>query len=661
MSKKNKNPLHHYGEHIICCLSGAPSNERVIRAAARMAEAFGGTFTAVFVEIPGYSGWSEDEQKRLMANLHLAEELGAHITTLYGDDPAVQIAEYSRASGTTKIVLGLGPGAGHLFSRSPSLLNRLRKLAPDLDIYIIPDQNADKWHRPDYFVIKERFSIRDFLRMAGILAICTAIGFLLHTIGLTTTNVMMVYILGVLIISMLTTGRSYSILSTALSVLIYNFFFTEPYFTLRSAPDSFATFSVMFIVALLGSTLTTRIKQQAVLSANKAYRTEILLETSQKLQKAEDGGEILTVAATQLRKLLECDMVCYPVTEDNVPGRPLSFPLLPENSMEKYLTEEEHNVADWVVHNNKHAGVTTKNHPEAQCLYLAVRGSKQVLAVVGIALDQSDPPEAFEKSLMIAILDECGLALEKDAMVRAKQKVEETARQEALRANLLRSISHDLRTPLTSISGNAAILMESGINLPPQKLHGLYSAIYDDAQWLTNLVENLLSITRIENGNMALRCEPELLEDVIHEAMRHLDRGASHHTIRLELTEELLMTSIDAQLIIQVIINIMNNAIKYTPEGSLIILSMEKQEKNVLIKISDNGPGIPDSAKEHLFEMFFTANKSYSDSRRGLGLGLALCKSIVNAHGGTIRVQDNHPSGACFCFTLPISEVNLHE
>ena len=121
------------------------------------------------------------------------------------------------------------------------------------------------------------------------------------------------------------------------------------------------------------------------------------------------------------------------------------------------------------------------------------------------------------------------------------------------------------------------------------------------------------------------------------------------------------MTSIDAQLIIQVIINIMNNAIKYTPEGSLIILSMEKQEKNVLIKISDNGPGIPDSAKEHLFEMFFTANKSYSDSRRGLGLGLALCKSIVNAHGGTIRVQDNHPSGACFCFTLPISEVNLHE
>ena len=238
--------------------------------------------------------------------------------------------------------------------------------------------------------------------------------------------------------------------------------------------------------------------------------------------------------------------------------------------------------------------------------------------------------------------------------------MEQTARQEALRADLLRSISHDLRTPLTSISGNAAILMERGEALTADKRRSLAGAVYDDAQWLINLVENLLSITRIENGTIRLNRQPELLDDIFQEALAHLDRAAERHHIAVELPDDLLMAEMDARLIVQVLINLLNNAIKYTPEGSRITLSARAEGGMVRVSVADDGPGIREDAKPKLFQMFYTEGKAGGDSRRGLGLGLALCRSIVNAHGGTIGVADNPPHGSCFTFTLPVSEVIPH-
>ncbi|MDD4850448.1 MAG: ATP-binding protein, partial [Gemmiger sp.] len=292
----------------------------------------------------------------------------------------------------------------------------------------------------------------------------------------------------------------------------------------------------------------------------------------------------------------------------------------------------------------------------------AVRGSQQVLAVAGVAIQKSDPPDVFEKDLMVAILDECGLALEKEAMQRAKQQMEQTARQEALRANLLRAISHDLRTPLTSISGNAGVLMESGETFPPEKRQKLYGTIYDDALWLINLVENLLSITRIENGTIKLHRQPELLEEVFEEALEHLDRNAAAHHITTQVEEELLMAQMDARLIVQVVINIVNNAVKYTPAGSHICLSARRAGAFVAVSIADDGPGLPEAARAKLFEMFYTAEHTQGDSRRGLGLGLALCRAIIAAHGGEIWQENLAPHGARFCFTLPaLEEPNNHE
>ena len=283
------------------------------------------------------------------------------------------------------------------------------------------------------------------------------------------------------------------------------------------------------------------------------------------------------------------------------------------------------------------------------------------MAVVGIPVKFYSPPDAFEKNLLISMLDECGLILERRKLRVEKQNAEMKTQQEQLRANLLRAISHDLRTPLTSISGNAGVLMEKSISLSEEKKQEIYTSIYDDSMWLVNLTENLLSITRIENGTLQLQMNAELLDDVFREAMAHIDRKASEHEITVSLSDDMLMADMDARLIIQVIINIVNNAIKYTPVGSHICLSAEKENGLVCVKVADDGAGISDEAKKHLFDMFYTVRgeNASSDSRRGLGLGLSLCKSIVEAHGGTISVRDNIPHGTVFAFTLPLEEVEV--
>ena len=649
-------------EHILVCLSGAPSNANVIRTAARMAEAFRSSFTALFVETSDFKDMSDDNRSRLRANLRLAEELGARIATVYGDDTPLQIAEYARASGVTKIVLGRSNNKRFFWERSKNLVDRLNALAPDLDIHIIPDTYPAYRAPRKSWNLSERFTVKDALRTLVILAVCTMVGLAFAYLDFSEANIIMIYQLGVLVVAMVTSGRLYSLAASILSILIFNFFFTVPLFTLHFNDKSYlATFLVMFLVAFLSSSLTTRIKRQARLASRQAYRTQVLLEASQTLQKAEGQEAILEAMAVQLRKLLERTALYYPVLPDGTLGQPRFFPVEPTVDTGAYLGPDETAVASWVQKNNKHAGATTNTLPNAKCLYLAVRGEGSALAVAGIAIEEGREPDAFEKNLMLAIVDECGLVLEKELLGQEKHRVEEQAQQEALRANLLRAISHDLRTPLTAISGNAGILMENASVLDAAKRRQLYTSIYDDSMWLANLVENLLSVSRIENGTIRLKMEPELLEEVFQEALTHLDRKAKEHTITVELPDDMLMAKMDARLIVQVVINIVNNAIKYTPPGSHVQVSARKRGESVEVRIADDGPGISDEAKAKLFDMFYTANNARGDGRRGLGLGLSLCRSIVQAHGGSITVEDNYPKGAIFSFTLPLAEVNTDE
>lgn len=656
--KERKEAAARAGEHILICLSPAPSNKKVIRTAARMAEAFHSGFTALYVETSKKAEISKENAKRLKENIRLAEQLGAQIATVYGEDPAVQIAEYAKVSGVTKIVMGRTNHRQSTLFGKKNMVDRLTELAANIDIYIIPDQQP--LFRKKMFISMEDTVIttKDFLKTILLLVCASVIGMIFFQLGMREANIIMIYILGVLLSSIATRGYLCGVLSSICSVVIFNYLFTEPRFSLNADPDYPITFFIMLLTSVLSSTLATRVQRQARQASQKAYYTELLISSIQKLQKGKNEEEILQKGAEQLEALLNRPIL-YAVSYQD---KELAFSVEPkdkEKEMFSQFTLEEKAVAQWVQKNNKHAGATTNTLSNVKNYYLSVRGMQEVMGIVGIPIKSYEPLDTFEKNLIIAILNECGIIMERRRLSQEKYKIEMRTHQEKLRSNLLRAISHDLRTPLTGISGNAAILLDQETLLPEEKKRELYSSIYDDAMWLMNLTENLLSITRVENGSMKLKLEPQLLTEVFDEALRHVDRQAKDHVIHVEVKDEFLMAKMDVHLMIQVIINIVNNAIKYTPVGSKINLSAYRKGDWVYIEIADNGPGMDDESKKHIFDMFYTAYQGKGDNHRGLGLGLNLCKSIVMAHGGKISVTDNTPQGAVFTFTLPWEKVDI--
>ncbi|HIR31043.1 MAG TPA: sensor histidine kinase KdpD, partial [Candidatus Faecousia faecavium] len=560
------------------------------------------------------------------------------------------------------IVLGRTNHSASLFMKSKPLVDRLTSRMEDVDVYIIPDvQPLYKKKRALLRKPEQKFDWKDLGKSLLLTLAATGISFLFYELGLREANIIIVYLLGVLLTAVWTNGYFYGVLVSLLSVVSFNFFFTIPRFSLTALDPNYpVTFLVMMLASCLSCSLATRVKRQGRQSAQRAYYMELLMSSNQKMQQGQSEQEIIRIAAQQLQSLLGRP-VLYALLEKD---RQLRFHAVPASESEQTmgrLTAEELGVAEWVAKNDKHAGATTSTLSHAQNLYLSVRGNQEVMAVVGIPSKFYPPLDTFEKNLMIAMLDECGLILERRKLRAEKQAAEMETQREQLRANLLRAISHDLRTPLTAISGNAGMLMEKSVSLNENRKQEMYRSIYDDSMWLVNLTENLLSITRIENGTLPLRRDAEMIGDIFHEALSHVDRRAAEHEIRVELEDDMLMANMDARLIVQVIINIVNNAVKYTPEGSDICLSAKKENSMVRIEIADNGPGISDEAKQRLFDMFYTVNtgSAGADSRRGLGLGLSLCKSIVEAHGGSITVHDNQPHGSVFSFTLPLEEVKI--
>lgn len=640
------------GDHILICLSSAPSNAKVIRTAARMAEAFHSGFTALFVQTPETKELSGENIKRLRSNLRLAEQLGAQIATVYGADPAEQIAEYARVSGITKIVMGRVNHRQHPWIGQKSLADRLIERT-DLDVYIIPDRQP-LYKKPLGKLRKSRvrFSRRDAVVTLLCLAISTAVGFAFDWAGFSESNIITIYILGVLVTAVSTSGHLYGAANSLLSVLAFNFFFTEPRFTLQADGPSYpVTFLIMLSSSIIASSLASRVKEQARMAAEKSYYTELLLGSSQKLQTIRTEWDCLRLTAEQLSRMFDRPVI-YALNDAD---KELDFRIEPadEHTLLEKLSTEEIGVAKWVQKNNKHAGATTNTLPDSKWLFLSVRGTRGVMGIVGVPIAGYVVPDAFEKNLMVALLGECGLSQERIRLEEERNQIALQTQRESLQANLLRAVSHDLRTPLTNINGSVGILMGKDQTLKPEVREQLYTAIDDDTNWLINMTENLLAATQLETDRTKLKTAPELLEDLFQSAVRQLDRRARDHHISVDLEDQTLMASMNAGMIQRVIINMMNNAIQYTPKDSHIILSGTRRKDWVEISVSDDGPGIPDEAKKHLFDLFYTAEQGKPDSKRGLGLGLHLCQSIVNAHGGTITVSDHAPSGTTFRFTLP--------
>lgn len=652
----------HTDEHILVCLSSSPSNAKIIRTAARMANAFKGILTALYVETPEFSAVSDEDKKRLRQNIRLAEQLGAKIETVYGDDVPYQIAEFARLSGVSKIVIGRSASVKKHFFNKPTLTEKLIAHAPNMDIHIIPDSSDVVKYRKANFKKKNDFSIslRDLMKSIGILLAATLIGYAFSGLGFKEANIVTVYILAVLVIAVITTRRLYSMVSSVVSVLVFNFFFTVPKFTFMAYDDGYpVTFLIMLTVAFITSNLAIKLKNHAKQAAHAAFRTKILFDTNQLIQKASGTNEIITATANQLIKLLGKNIVIY-CCEDNKLGNPHIFQANGEDSEDELTTENEKATAQWVMKNNKHAGATTDTLSGAKCMYFAIRVNSNVYGVVGIDMNDS-VLDSFENSVLLSILGECAMAMENEQNAKEKEAAAILAKNEQLRANLLRAISHDLRTPLTSIMGNADNLLSNGASFDDETKHLIYKDIYDDSMWLINLVENLLSVTKLEDGKMKLNLSLELMDEIITEALHHINNKGGTHKIKTINSDEIALVNVDARLIIQVVINLVDNAIKYTPKGSEIVIKTKVCGKNVEVSVADNGYGIPDESKSKVFDMFFSGANSIADSRRSIGIGLSLCKSIVTAHGGKIFVSDNKPQGAVFTFTLPTKEVNLNE
>ena len=649
-------------EHILVCLSASPSNAKIIRTAARMAQAFQGVFTALYVETPNSDKMSASDKERIQSNIRLAEQLGAVISTVYGDEVSYQIAEFARISSVTKIVIGRSNvNRRHFWSRTP-LTEELIRHAPNLDIYIIPDSSVD--HK--YYELKKGVLLhmqpsgRDLFITLLVLAGATGIGTLFWSLGFTEANIITVYILGVLLTSLFTKRHICSVISALVSVLLFNFLFTEPRLTFHAYEQGYPfTFAIMLTAALITGTLANKLKNHAKQSAQAAFRTKILLETNQQLQKAETENDMLTITARQLMKLLSRDILVFP-EERGVLSKACLFHADSGRQTETALPDSEKSVAQWVFDNKRRAGASTNQLNHGKNLYLAIRINQKAYGVVGIAV-AGRPLDAFENSMLLSILGECALAIENNRNAKEKEEAAMLAQKEQLRANLLRAISHDLRTPLTSISGNASTLLSNFDQLDRETVFRMFTDISDDSQWLISLVENLLSVTRIEEGRLNLHLSTELVEEVIEEALRHISRKGAEHQISVEYKEEFLLAKMDAKLILQVIINLVDNAVKYTPAGSSIQIRAQRQDGMAAICVADNGPGILDCDKSRVFEMFFTGDHKIIDSRRSLGLGLPLCKSIISVHGGELTLRDNPPHGCIFTFTLPLGEVNIYE
>lgn len=511
-------------EHILVCLSSSPSNRKLIRTAARMAQAFRGAFTALYVETPDFAVMEED-RKRLRGNMRLAEQLGAKIETVYGEDVPFQIAEFSRLSGVSKIVIGRSAATKKTMFGKPALTEKLIAQAPNVDVHIIPNSSSEMAYRVRRARRKAQhvFNAADMGKSLGMLVLSSVIGYVFWRFGMSESNIIMMYILSVLVTSVITTQRIYSLISSAISVVVFNFLFTEPRYTLLAYEKDYpVTFIIMFIAAFLTGTLAKRLKRQAAQAAQAAFRTKILFDTNQLLERVKEREQIITVTATQLMKLLNKDMIIY-LAKNEALLEPRFFAPDGKSARHEYFSDKERAVALWVLKNNKHAGATTDTLSDAQCLYLSIRTSEGVYGVIGIVMHEK-PLDSFENSILLSILGECALALENEKNAREKEEAAFLAQKEQLRANLLRSISHDLRTPLTSISGNASNLLSNEEKFDEETKKQLYADIYDDSMWLINLVENLLSVTKIEDGKLNIHLQAELLDELVTEALAHISR-----------------------------------------------------------------------------------------------------------------------------------------
>lgn len=650
---------------LLVCISPSPSSAKCIRWAARTAEAFRAPWMVVYVEDTESEYFNEEQKKNIRTNMELAERLGAEIVILNGHDVAAVVSEYAKLSGITNIVIGKSRNKKTFKSLfEMAFEDKLISLLSNTEIHIIPDNTALKpYRKPRKIVFGNNlfFSWRDTFKTIGMLTAATFFNIGLRSLGLGDHNVIMMYILSVLIISRITSGYAYGVALSVLSVLAFNFFFTDPYFTFTTIKPGYPiTFVIMLLVALITSALTVRIKTQARLAVERERRTEILYEINKRLLIARGLENIVELTNEYITKLFDRSAIFY--TQDPENGsKGVFMQSLAEPDSSFMLSEDEKAVAHWVFINKKRAGTGTDTLMGAGAFYMPVISQGNVLGVLGISCANGKLLNQNNRFFLRMIASQVAMALERQYLSDEQRHILIESEKERMRSNLLRAISHDLRTPLTGILGASSAILENGDSLDKQTHKKLVADIKEDSQWLIRMVENLLSVTRINEGTMNVAKTPEAAEEIVAEAISRIRMRFKERKINVKVPDELLLVPMDGTLIEQVIINLVENAIKHSGENTSIDVNVKKRNNSAVFEVSDNGEGISEQDFPYLFESYVPNGKKSSDSSRGMGIGLSICMSIVKAHHGKMEAANKKEGGAVFKFTLPLEEGGSNE
>ena len=652
---------------IMVCVSSSPSSARCIRWTARMAEAFHAPWVAIYIENGENEILSEKAKKCFQTNIELAEQLGAEITTLSGEDIAAAIAQYAKLSGITNIVIGKSRKKKTLHSLFEiDLEDKLITLLDNTEIHIIPgNPGRKKWIRLNRFkkrvqTDKVSLSMQDMIRMLFTLLITTLISVLLAAFDMKNQNFIMLYILSVLIISKITSGFIYGIIASVLCVIIDNFFFIEPYYSLNVLQRDYPiTFFVMLMTALITSAMTNRIKSQAKQAQEKEQKIEVLYEINKKLLATRGLENIVKLTGEYITKIFDRSLIIY--TADPISGASgIITPAARDESAEALQAEKERAVAHWVFINQKRAGAGTDTFMEAEAYYVPVISQGNVLGVIGVSCQNSKFTQN-NRGYLRRIISLVAMALERQHLSDEQREILLETEKEKMRSNLLRAISHDLRTPLTGILGASSAILENKDILEKQTQINLITNIKEDSQWLIRMVENLLSVTRINEDTANVTKIPEAAEEIIAEAISRIRKRFPKQKINVSVPEELLMVPMDGTLVEQVIINLIENAIKHSGSDTRIDVTLKKENNMAVFEVSDNGEGIADQDFPYIFEAYVPDGKRTSDSSRGLGIGLSICMSIIKAHQGKMEAGNKKEGGAVFTFQLPLSEGEVYE
>lgn len=633
-------------ERVLVCVGPSPTNARIVRTTKRLARSLGAEWLAVAVDTGAEGVRSADIKERTAQNLRMAEQLGAETQTLVGRNVADVLLDFARSRNVTKIVAGKTKQPRWKSWFVDTVVQQLLNRSGDIDIYIVSGEGEVPARARETGAVKV-FRWSEYLKATAVVAVCGVLGWIAHSRGLADANIVMIFLAGVALVSA-RLGRGPSIASAVASVLVFDFFFVPPRLTFAVGDTEYLiTFAVMLGIGLLISELTTRLQGQLRTSQQQEQRTSQLFRMTRQLSELSGSDFLVRTAGRQLEEIFNAEVVFYLREAEGQ----LSLRYGERTSIVEQPVNEV--VAQWVTTNGKLAGAGTDTLPNASAIFVPLVGSQQVVGTLGLR------PKSEGRVLdpeQIRLLETCGsliaLSIERDDSVLQAHQAQLQIQAEQLRNSLLDSVSHDLRTPLATISGTATSLLEHSSIQDGESLQTLV----DESRRLTRLVENLLDMARLDSGAVALNRQWNVLEEIVGVALNAVKREVRDFVVRVDIPADFPLLNIDGFLIEQVLVNLLENASRYTPIGSEIEITAAAKVKRAEIRIADNGPGLPSGSEEKIFDKFFRGSTITPDGRRGVGLGLAICRAIVEAHGGAITAANRPKGGAEFVISLPCTE-----